>query len=247
MIPKIVSSLVIFIIFFLLLFLYTKWAGPISFSVNSITTTKNETFNVFGEGKVVTTPDVAVLTVGVIANGTSVKQAQDQVNLAINKVSEAIKKTGVSEADIQTTNYGINPNYDYSNGKQRIVGYQANANLSLKVKNIDNVNKVIDEATANGANQVGNVAFEVTDQLALQNQAREKAVADAKQKAEQAAKVAGFKLGRIVNYNEDFGNTPGPMPMMRTMGNVADEKVQTNIESGSSEVVVNVTLSYEIF
>ncbi len=248
MLQKVLSTLATFSVFFVLLFLYTKIAGPIPFSVNSVSTTKNDTFNVSGEGKVSTAPDVAIVTVGVLANGSSVKVAQDQINLAINKVTAAVKSVGVDAKDIQTTNYSINPNYDYNSGAQRITGYQANTNLAIKVRDIAKVNAVIDQSTQSGANQVGGVVFEVDNETALQNAARTKAVMDAKSKAENAAKIAGFTLGKIVNYNEDFGGSfPVPMMARSSVGAVEDAKLQTNVEPGSSEIIVTVTLSYEIY
>lgn len=232
--------------FFILLFTFTKIFGPIPFAVNSVTTTKSDTFNVSGEGKATAAPDAAMVTVGIQANGSTVKAAQDQINATINKVSEAVKSLGVDEKDIKTTNYNINPDYDYTGGSQRIKGYSASTNLSIKVREIDKINGVIDGATANGANQVGGISFDIDDKTKLENEAREKAVADAKEKAENASKIAGFKLGRIVNYSENFGGYPIPM-FMRAQGaaEVIDSKT-TQVEPGSTEIVVNVTLSYEI-
>ena len=234
------------IIFFILLFIYTKIAGPIPFSVNSITTTKSDTFNVSGEGTVAAKPDIATLNVGIQAQSSTVKAAQDQINSAINKVSEAIKKLGVDQKDIQTTNYNINPNYDFQGNIQRITGYSASTNLTIKVRNIDLVNQVIDEATANGANQVGGISFDVDDKSKLEDEARQKAVAAAKKKAESAAKIAGFKLGRMVNYSENFEGGLRPIPLRISAGAPEVQKLETAVEPGSSEIKVIVTLSYEI-
>lgn len=232
--------------FFILLFTFTKIFGPIPFSFTSVTTTKSDTFNVSGEGKVNASPDIALVNLGVQATGSTVKAAQDEMNSAINRVSQAIKALGVEKEDIQTTNYNVYPNTDYITGSQRITGYTASTNLSIKVREIDKANAVIDEATKNGANQIGGVSFDIDDKTKLENEAREKAVKDAKSKAEQAAKIAGFKLGRLVNYTEDFGGYPVPMAL-RAMG--APEAVSdkaTQIEPGSNEIIVNVTLSFEI-
>lgn len=230
--------------FFVLLFLYTKLIGPIPFLVNSVTTTKSTTFDVTGEGKSSTAPDIAEITAGITVSAQSVKAAQDQINAVINKVSQAIKQTGVDPKDIQTTNYNINPSYDYTGGSQRITGYSASTNLSVKVRNLDNVNNVIDAATANGANQISGLSFGVDDKTKIEDEARQKAVAQAKKKAEQAAKIAGFKLGRIINYSENFQGEPRPIPLM--METTKSQGVPTQVEPGSSEVIVNVTLSYEI-
>ena len=232
--------------FFTLLLIYTKLFGPIPFSVNSITTTKSDTFQVSGEGKVTYIPDVAMVTVGVLANGQTVKATQDQLNSSINKVSAAIKNLGVDSKDIQTQNYSINPNYDFTGTNQRITGYSANSNLYIKVREIDKANGVIDAATQAGANQVGSISFDIDEKTRLQNEAREKAVEDAKSKAENAAKIAGFRLGRIVNYSENFGGVVPPMPIRTLTLEKADTAVLTQVEPGSSEVIVNVTLSYEI-
>lgn len=221
--------------FFILLFIYTKLFGPVPFSVNSVTTTKSTTFDVVGEGKISVIPDVANISVGARAQAQTVKEAQDQINSVINKVSEALKKEGIDSKDIQTTNYNIQPNIDYSEGSQRIKGYIAQTTLSIKVRDIAKANNVIDVATKNGANEVSGINFEVDDKERAENQAREKAVSDAKRKAEAASKITGFRLGRIVNYSENFGGGPRPIPL------------KTQIEVGSSEIVVTVTLSYEIY
>ncbi len=231
--------------FFILLFTFTKLFGPIPFAVNSVTTTKSTTFDVTGEGKVTAVPDVAVVTVGIQANGTTVKAAQDQINSTINKVSEAIKKLGVDSKDIKTTNYNVNPSYDFTSG-QKITGFLANTNLQIKVRQLEKANSVIDTATANGVNQVGGINFDIDEKTKLENEARQKAVDQAKKKAQDASKIAGFKLGRIINYSENTGGLPRPIPM-RAMGAVDKLETQpTQVEPGSQEITILVTLSYEI-
>ena len=236
----------IFGLFFVFLFLYTRLAGPVPFNITSVTTTKSDTFNVTGEGTAVIKPDIAVVSVGIRSNGSTVKEAQDQINSVINRVSEAIKKVGVDPKDIKTTNYNISPEYDFRGGTQRISGYSASTNLQIKVRDIDKVNSVIDEATVSGANQVGGVTFDVDDKTKAEGEAREQAVAEAKRSAEQAAKIAGFSLGRLVNYTENFEGGPIPVPLRMDVAIGAPAEKATQIEPGSSEIKVIVTLSYEI-
>lgn len=234
-----------FLGFFVLLFVYTKLIGPIPFSVSSVTTQKSTTFDVIGEGKVTTKPDVASITAGITAQAGSVKAAQDEINSVINKISSVLKQTGVDAKDIKTSNYSIYPTYNYGGSTQKIIGYSATASLFIKVRNLDNVNNVIDTATGNGANQVSGLGFEVDDKSKQEGEARQIAVDAAKKKAEQAAKIAGFKLGRIINYSENFGGAPRPIPLMmeatKSVGGIP-----TQVEPGSTEVSVTVTLSYEI-
>lgn len=233
-------------VFFILLFSFTKIFGPIPFSVNSVTTQKSTTFDVTGEGKVSVISDIASVSVGIRSQGSTVKSAQEQINGVINKVSEAVKDLGIDSKDIQTTNYSVYPDYDYSKSPQRIKGYSASTTLSVKVKDIDKVNNVIDAATENGANEVSGISFEVDDRTKAENEAREKAVEEAKRKAEAASKIAGFKLGRIINYSESFGGGPIPIPL-RALSQGAAEQTPTQLEPGSTDIAVTVTLSYEIY
>lgn len=235
------------ILFFIALFVYTKLAGPIPFSVSSIVTTKTDSFTVTGEGKSTAVPDVAVITAGVQTQGSTVKQVQDEVNRKSNAIIDGIKKLGVDAKDIQTSNYSVHPTYDYSTNTQRITGYQGNSTLTIKVRQMEKTNSVIDAATAGGANQVSGVSFEVSDKAKAENEARELAVSEAKKKAETAAKAAGFSLGRVINYSENMGGQP-PMPYYARMDAAMGipEKVATQVEPGSSEITVSVSLSYEI-
>lgn len=234
-----------FLIFFILLFAYTKLVGPIPFQVNSVNTTKSTTFDVTGEGKASIRPDSANISAGVSASGTSVKEVQDQVNSIISKVSASIKALGIDAKDIQTSNYNVNPTYDYTSGNQKITGYSANTSLTIKVRNVADAGKVIDAATANGATNVTNLGFDSSDKSGAENEARKLAVADAKKKAENAAQIAGFRLGNLVNYNEGFSGQPRPVMMKATGGGVGGAP-ETTLEPGSNEVTVSVTLSYEI-
>jgi hypothetical protein len=234
------------IVFFLALFAYIKLAGPIPFTVTSVSTTKTDTFSVTGEGKVSIPPDIAVLSTGVQAQGATVKIAKDLLNKNINAVSSAVKSAGVDNKDIQTSGYSLYPQYDYQAENQKITGYQASSTLTIKVRTIDNANTVIDAATAAGANQIGGVTFDVDDKTKAQDEARTLAVADAKTKATNAAKVAGFTLGKIINYSEDFGNTPRPMPMLAKADITGAAGVPTQIETGTNDITVTVTLSYQI-
>lgn len=237
------------LVFFILLFAYTKFAGPIPFNINSVTTSKSDAFSVTGEGTASTKPDSAVVTVGVQSNGQTAKTAQESMNEKINKVSEAVKKLGIEEKDIKTSNYNVFPTYDYRESTQRITGYQGSTTLIITIKDTEKVNTIVDTATKEGANTIGDVRFEVADKAKAENEAREKAVQNAKQKAEQAAKAAGFTLGKIINYQENYGGGY-PIPMRGSFGaaNLEKDAVApvTQIEPGSSEIKINVTLSYEV-
>lgn len=239
------------IVFFVMLFAYSKLIGPFPLSIHQVTTTKSDTFMVSGEGKVTVIPDIAVVTVGVQSQGTTVQQTQEDLNKKMNAVKDAIKKLGIDDKDIKTANYSIYPSYDYRVRPQKITGYNASSNLVIKVRKIDSANSVIDAATAQGANSVGGVSFDVDDKTKAENEARVQAVSEAKKKAEVAASAAGFRLGNVINYAEDFGGgRPYPLAAGKTMmaadAVAVPESAPTEVSPGSQEITITVTLSYEI-
>lgn len=249
--------IVIAIIFFLGLFLYTHLVGPISFSVNNVNTNKADFFTAQGKGEVSAVPDSATAYLGVTATGTTVAEAQNKTNELSTKVINSIMSQGISEKDIKTTNYSINPNYGSGEpvpmmypvrgGGNNITGYTVSQNLEIKISPIDKLNKVVDAATTAGANEVQGANFTFSDSLLkkLQNEARQEAVSDAKDKANSLAQASGIHLGRIVNVVESDQGVF--MPMAAGVAEKSDQSNPTNITPGQNTVTINVTIYYDTF
>lgn len=240
--------------FFILVFVYTKVAGPIPFDINSVTTSKSDAFSVTGEGKVEAKPDSATVRLGVVSRAATSEAAKTALNTNINKVIESVKALGVGEKDIKTENFNIYPEYGDArplpadqpvSDQNRISGYTANTNITVTVGSAELANKILDAGVSAGANQVGGVDFQVKDKNEALNKAREMAVADAKKKAEDAARIAGFKLGKVINYAEAQGGGY-PVPMMAKAEDSRAGGAPTNVQPGTNEIMVTVTLSYEI-
>lgn len=231
----------------LVFFLYTKFAGPIPFSVNSVQTTKTTLFSVSGTGKATGIPDMAQVSIGVTKAALTVASAQDQTNTATNKIIEDLKRLGIAEKNIKTTNYTISPNYDFARGGQNITGYTVTQNLELDITPIDTANKAIDSATADGANLVGNVSFTFNDKTKndLENKAREEAVKMAKEKAQNLAKITGIRLGKIVDVQESNNFVPRPVMMAQSLG--AEKSADTQLQPGENSINIDIMLSYETF
>ena len=235
---------------FLGFFLFTKIFGPIPFSINSVTTTKETLFTVDGEGEVTAIPDTAHVMLGVNKNAATVKVAQDEVNKIINQITQDIKNLGVDVKDIKTTNYSVNPSYDYTAGKQTITGYEVSATIDVKLSPLDKANQAIDLATKAGATQVGNVQFVLDDkkQKELEEQARNEAIKNAKEKAQSISKSAGIRLGRIVNIQENVSSNPRPYPYLNAMKAAdAEQAPTTELNPGENKVTTTVSLSYETY
>ena len=152
---------------------------------------------VSGQGKVTVVPDTGIVSLGLNLTKPTVKLAQTEVNTIINKITTDVKQLGVDQKDIKTTDYSIYPDYDYRTGSGKITGYRVSASISVRVRDLEKINSVIDTATADGANTVGGVTLTVDEdkQKELIQEAREKAVAEAKTKAESLARAAGITLG----------------------------------------------------
>ncbi|MBU0579082.1 SIMPL domain-containing protein, partial [Patescibacteria group bacterium] len=159
------------------------------------------------------------------------------------------KKLGINEKDIQTQNYRVSPEYDYSSPERRITGYRVNTEVVVKITDFEKLNQIIDTATGLGANQVGGISFSLSEkkQAELKKEARKEAIAEAKDSAEELAKLAGIKLERVINVTESDGNNyPQPMYARAEMalGGARPEE-PTQIEPGSEIYRYSVTLSYE--
>jgi len=236
--------------FFVCLFLYTKFVGPLPFSINSVQTTKTNLFQVSGDGKATAVPNTALISFGVTKQAATVADAQNQTNSTINSILDAIKQLGLDTKDITTTNYSIYPNYDYSTGKQSATGYTVSQNIELKLSPIEKASKAVDIVTANGANNVSGISFILDDQSQkqLQDKARKMAIDTAKQKAQSLANIAGIHLGRIVDIQENT-NTPIPLRFgaVTNKAPLTADSTPTQLPSGETTVNTTVTISYETY
>jgi uncharacterized protein YggE len=237
--------------FFICLFAYIKLVGPIPFSITSVSTTKDTLFTVSGKGEVTAIPDTATLSLGVTKKANTVQAAQDEVNTIINKLTQDLQTLGVQAKNIKTTNYSVNPEYDYSAGNQKLTGYSVDTNLEVQITPIDKANQAVDISTRDGATNVGGIQFVVADdkQKQLENQARQQAIDDAKSKAALLSNEAGIKLGRIIDVQETPQYSPMPYVANSLMAKTADgiSSPPTELNPGQNKITTTVTLSYETF
>lgn len=236
--------------FFLSLFAYSKFVGPIPFSVNSRITNQIDSFWVSGKGNVAIKPDVAYLSVGITENGMTVAQVQSQINQVMNNVTQRLEQLGLDvDKDVKTTTYSINPRFDWEDKNRRIIGYDATAYLEITIKDIEKVNAVVDESLSGGANTINSLYFDVEDKEKYIDEARKEAVAQAKERAKQAAQTAGFKLGKMISYNEDIGDDYIKPVYLERSFTALDSSMPapaTDISTGVSEIEISVTMTYAI-
>lgn len=234
--------LAVLIVLSALIFLRLTPSFPFIISTRSLD--KETTFQVTGEGRVFAKPDVAEVSFGAQIEAATVKDVQGRANEIINRATERLKKLGLKDEEIRTTNYNLTPKYRYDSGRQTLDGFMANITLQIKVKDFAKMNEAVDTAVAAGINQVSSLAFDVEDKEKFMNQARAKAVQEAQRKAQALASSAGMKLGRITNITENAG-TPPPTYLRTAELGIPSEGKQTQIQPGENEIKVSVTLYYE--
>ncbi len=244
-----VDLIIAIVVFFILLFAYAKFIGPIPFTINNINTNTPSPFEATGSGSAAGAPDKALISLGITESAPEVLEAQNKANQKAQAIIDRLKKIGISEEDIKTSNYSVNPDYSFSGVSQKITGYTVIQNFEVKIP-IDKANEAIDGATQAGANLVGNISFILDDEkrLKLENEARKEAVEMAKKSAEGLAKASGIKLGKIINVRENIGE--GIIrPVMLEAKDVAvgspEVENPTNITPGESKIEVSVTLTYQ--
>ena len=218
-------------------------------SYNYIGKTNRDTISIEGQGKVTAKPDIAQISLGVTTDADKVKVAQTQNSEKMNAIIDAIKAMGVDAKDIQTENYNLNPKYDWTNNIQKLTGYTVSQNVSVKVRDLDKVGDIISKAGELGSNQVGGINFVIDDPKALEAQARDKAIDDARLKAKTLADKLGLTVVRVVSFSEYSIGVPTPVPyyaMAKDSMNSQAMAAPPSIEAGSQDVTANVNVTFEI-
>ena len=211
--------------------------------VNSSTTTQIG-ISISGVGRAVGNPDIVFLTLGVNLERETVAAAREDAASAMRGVIASLRSNGVDEDDIQTTQFSIQPQYNFSNRIQTLRGYRVTNVVNAKITEVDTAGEVIDGAATagGGAVVVQSIRFAIDDPTELQKQARKAAVAEAKARAEELADHAGVKLGRPVSITDGF-----PSVLPQAFVDRAELAVETTpIQAGELEITVSVNILYAI-
>jgi uncharacterized protein len=229
---------------------------------------KSQPFTVQGTGSATATPDESTISFTVTKTATKLQEAQNQANTFTNKIVSDLGKLGIAKKDIQTSNYNSYPNYNDNSGgvgimqpetampikpeqdSQTIISYTVSEDVAITVHNTNKANNVIDQITKDGAENVSgpDLTFSDAKQKTLENEARTRAIQDAKQKAQSMAEAAGIHLGQIINIQEANSNPyPVVRPLMMNALNGASKSAPTQINPGQNTVTSTITLSYETY
>lgn len=199
--------------------------------------------SVSGEATVSAAPDLAQIDAGVANDAKTAKEASDANNAAMGKVLAALKGAGIAEKDYQTSRLSLQPQYgqNKSTGATPVVGFRASNRVTVKIRDVTKVAGIIDTLVGAGANDIGNISFEVTQASKLLDGAREQAVADARRKAEVYAKATGVTLGAPLSISE--GSAPVPLFKARM---ATPQMVPAAVAPGEETLSVTVNVSWAI-
>jgi uncharacterized protein YggE len=203
--------------------------------------------SVTGEASISVPPDLAEVDGGVTTQAKTAREASDANNKAMAAVLAALKGAGVAEADIRTSRLSLSPQIaptrSGNDAPPAIVGYRASDRVTIRVHDMTKVANTVDTLLAAGANDIGGVNFMVSNASKWLDEARPKAIADARRKAEIYAKAAGVSIGAPLSISEEA--TGGPIPRQVFKGGMA-AAAPTPIAAGDETLTITISVSYEI-
>ena len=198
--------------------------------------------SVTGEATVSVPPDLAEIDGGVTSEAKTAREASEANNAAMGKVLQALKGAGIEEKDIRTARLSLQPqSAPNRSGPSAIAGYRASNRVTIRVRDVTKVAGVIDTLVGAGANEIGGINFVVSQASKLLDEARERAVADARRKAEIYARAAGVTLGAPLSISEE-GNV-APVPYRKMAAGMA---ASAPVAQGEETLQVSVSVSWAI-
>jgi uncharacterized protein YggE len=199
--------------------------------------------SVTGEAKVSVAPDLAEVDGGVTSDAKTARDASSATNKAMAAVIAALKAKGIADADIRTSRLSLQPQNapDRTPGSPRIIGYRASNRVTVRIHDVAKVAETIDALVDAGANDIGGIGFMISNPSKWLDEARPKAIADARRKAEIYAKAAGVSVGAPLSISEP--STSGPISQRAFKAGLA---APTPIATGDETLTVSIEVSYEI-
>lgn len=210
-----------------------------------------ETISVTGVGSVNAAPDMATLRIGVVSEAETAGKALSQNTQSVEALFTTLDRLQIASKDRQTTQFNVSPQYrrdppqrspSQQNNEPRIVGYQVTNEVRVRVRQLDGLGELLDAVVTAGANRINGIQFEIEDQDDLLNQARRKAIENARAKAKVLAEAAGANVGRVLSIREHGTSPPpGPRPMM-----MAAEARSVPIARGEQELTEQYDVTFEL-
>jgi uncharacterized protein YggE len=224
-----------------------SWTAPAAAQQASITQSIAGTrLDITATGEVTRVPDVAIISAGVVSRAATASAAMQDAANRMDRVLAALKRAGVESRDIQTSSVNLNPEYRYpENQSPQLTGYTASNTVTVRFRDIRNSGKILDALVSQGANQINGPNLTIDKPEAALDEARGKAIAEGRARAELYARSLGLHVARVVAVSESGGYAVPPPPPMPVMAR-AYESAQTKIEPGEQKLQVTLTMTFEL-
>ncbi len=217
------------------------------------------TITVSGEGKISAAPDVADISIGVVSQAATAKDALAANTESMTAIQAVLKERGVAAKDIQTTNISVQPQYSQPPQPRpgqrqqepfvpKIVAYQVINTVQITARDLAKLGTILDAVVQSGANQMNGISFRIEGPEKLLDGARKEAMANARHKAELLAGESGVVVGPPISIQESGGIMPPPRPMMGgyARGEMMMAAAPVPVAAGEQELSVSVTVVYEL-
>lgn len=205
------------------------------------------TVSVTGEGRVAATPDLAVITLGVVTEAPEAAAALAENARRLTAVMAVIEAAGVAARDVQTSGLSLAPQWDYErrtpDGQPRLVGYQVSITVSVRLRETARLGGLLDAVVRGGANQFNGLAFALSDPAAQLSRARRRAMLDARRRARAYARAIGAELGPVVSIVEQGGYVPPPVAYQAAR--MASEAA-VPVAEGEVDISASVSVVFEL-
>ncbi len=208
-----------------------------------------DTISVTGTGHVSLTPDRYSFTATVQTMSPTVEEAVNENNQNVAAAIAALKAAGAKAEEIQTSNFSIYPQQDYSQQQQgkppRVIGYQVSNSVTVTRKQVSDAGRLLQAAISAGVNQTSGLTFSVSDPSRGRDDGLRAAFAEAHAKASLFATAAGRTLGPAIAISEIGATQPQPRPMMaRNVMAAQAVSAEVPVESGSTELSFTVSVVF---
>jgi uncharacterized protein YggE len=212
-----------------------------------VTTSNQNSISVNGDGQVFTKPDTFIIEVVAQEKTKTTEEWFKAVTQKIGIVQKLMKDNGVLEKDIQSINIGINPNYSYDNGKTTIDGFNATHGLRIKIRKLESVDTILAGVSSIAGVQIQNTSYDLDNKTEFYKEARNLAIAKARQKAEEMAKATGISVGKVMSISESQNYVaPYANQMMKSNMMADSSNLGGSISIGQLEISTSVSINYEI-
>jgi uncharacterized protein len=201
-----------------------------------------------GDGTAKVKPDIAIISVGAVAQAATAADAQAQVAQRVDAILKRAKDLGITDKDTKNTGYNIQPQYaSRTDQAPKITGYQATQQISLTYRNVDGAGKALD-ALVQGDVAANTISIRLTldDPKKAQADARQQAIEDARSKAEAMAKTAGVTLGKVIAISDLSAGSPSTPDYFKGVASMPAAAPVSQVPAGDLDVVVRVQVQFEI-